>query len=125
MSNQSLYPVRSARSEMIEVHDHFVGNGTGTPTLPNSTGFARFIATVVRNSTGNFTLTFAKKYPTLKYPDAQCVGTTAGLSARFSAIDVTAGTATLITEVGSVATDPATTDSVYIQLSVRNSGRNR
>ena len=125
MANETFYPVRSARSELIEVYDNFVGNGSSAPTLPNSGKFAQEILTCTRTGTGAFTLTFKHKFPTLKFQRLSVMGTTAGLDARFLTLDVAAGTATLLCEVAGTATDPASTDLVYMHLAVRNSGRNK
>lgn len=124
MANRSTKPVQSLRDNVVMVHDKLVGNGTNDPTLPNASRFAKFVMTATRTGTGTFSLTFKNSFPELLDPDAKLVGTTAGLKARFSAIDVKAKTATLVTEVGAVATDPATTDTIYLNLTVRNSGRN-
>ena len=77
------------------------------------------------SATGVYLLTFRHKYPELKSVlGCEVVGTTDGLRGQFSAIDVAAGTATLELYVGSVKTVLATTDTLYINLLVRNSGSN-
>ena len=77
------------------------------------------------SATGIYLLTFRHLYPELKSViGCQVVGTTDGLRGQFSAIDVAAGTATLELYVGSTKTVLATTDTLYINLLVRNSGQN-
>lgn len=88
-------------------------------------GGGEVVTAAYASATGVFTLAFRKSYPELKSVlGVQVVGTTDGLRGQFSAIDVVAQTATLEMYVGSTKTDPATTDTIYINLLVRNSGSN-
>jgi hypothetical protein len=83
------------------------------------------IVTAVRSGAGIFALTFRHKYPQGAVPFSPgIVGTTTGLTAIFTAWDPAAGTATVKFSVGSVATDPATTDSIRFAFLVRNSNAN-
>jgi hypothetical protein len=105
------------------VYGRFVGNATSTGTLPATDNDD--IVSITRTGVGTHTMVWRHKYPgTVMFPDIKCLGTTAGLSGRFTALDMTAGTATILTEVGAVATDAATTDTVFIRLDVRNSNQN-
>jgi hypothetical protein len=124
MSNQRTYEKRTPQDQVIDLHDHFTGNTSSAPTLNTGYG-AEIFKTVSHSSTGTFAVTFKHTYPQLKGFHFGCLGTTVGLQARFSALDVTAGTATLVTEVGATPTDPATTDLIYLHLAVRNSGVNK
>lgn len=77
------------------------------------------------SATGTYDLTFRHSYPELKSVlGLEIVGDTAGLQARFTAIDVAAKTATIVFEVAGTATVLAATDTAYINLLVRNSGFN-
>lgn len=83
------------------------------------------ITAAAYSATGTYDLTFRHAYPELKsVVGIEIVGDTAGLQARFTAIDVAAKTATILFEVGATATVLAATDTVYINLLVRNSGFN-
>lgn len=123
MANANGYLIKTPKNEVWLVCAKMTGAGTSAMTNDEaSTMGMSWVSTIVRNSAGNFSLTFNKDYPELKCLNEPCVfGATAGLRARFSAIDVTAGTATLICEVGTTATDPATNDFVHISAWVRNS----
>jgi len=85
------------------------------------------ISSAVHTGTGLYTLTFRKKYPELKHVfQPHVFGTTDDLQCHVLTWDpVTAGTATIKLEVGTVATDPATTDFVHFAWVVRNSGQNK
>lgn len=83
------------------------------------------IVSATRTGTGAFDLVFAHAYPQFHGGARPLhLGTTAGLSCRFTAIDPDAMTASVQFEVGAVATDPAATDSFFFTLAYRNSGRN-
>ncbi len=122
MANRDSSLVRHGQHDVQIVTVRFVGNTTSTGTVPtvNNTD----LVSINRTGTGVHTMVFKHKFPALIGYSRAVVGTTAGLDARLTAIDVTAGTATITTEVGAVATDAATTDTVYLTLFVRNSGFN-
>lgn len=124
MANRShRQPEGSNLTRVATIYGRFVGNTTSTGTLPTTDNDD--LVSISRTGAGTHTMVWRHKYyGNVVFPDAQVVGTTAGLSARFSAIDMAAGTATLVTEVGATATDAATTDTVYIRIDVRNSGFN-
>jgi len=106
------------------VYGRFVGNTTSTGTLPTTDNDD--IVSITRTGTGTHTMVWRHKYPgNVMFPDIMCLGTTAGLQGRFTALDMAAGTATILTEVGAVATDAATTDTIYIRIDVRNSAKNQ
>lgn len=121
MGNRSHHPVEiGALSESKLLAGHFTGAGAADMVFK-----AGDIVSAVRTGTGVYNLTFRYKYPQKIYPfDPGVIGTTTGLGAIFSAWDPQAGTATVKFSVGSVATDPATTDDVFFLFLVRNSGRN-
>jgi hypothetical protein len=114
----------ASKSDVKIIYDKLVGNTTSDPTL-NSSSKGYFITTATRGSTGVFTLAFRRTYPELKHYDVSIVnGTTAYLRGTLTAIDVTAGTATLKTDVNGTLTDPGTSDVIYITLHCRKSGKN-
>jgi hypothetical protein len=123
--NKSTNVLRHRRPDMVYIDDHLVGGGAGNPSRPNAGKYAEFITSAVRTGAGTYDLKFKDSFPILKGVRFGIVGTTAGLQGRCTAIDVKAKTATIKTEVGAVATDLANTDSLYIHLAVRNSGKNQ
>jgi len=125
MSNHRHMPAWARRDQEVRFCDRFVGGGTGNPTLPMVAKNGAFIDTMVRTGVGTFTGTFRDSYPELCGLSWGIIGTTAGLDVRFTAIDLVAKTFALTTEVGAVATDVATTDTVYLTFNVRNSGQNQ
>lgn len=79
-----------------------------------------------RTGTGAHSFTMRKKYPELKALLMPTVwGTTAGLQCRILTFDVVAGSGTMQLEVGTVATDAASTDHIHLSWVVRNSGKNK
>lgn len=123
MANTGFFPVRSKRNEIIIEHGKLVGAAAASATV-ESGGYAPFVTAAVWSATGTYALTFARKYPSLKGLALEFVGATAGLQARFTAIDVAAGTAALLVEVAGTATDMAATDTLYLTFHMRNSGAN-
>ncbi|MGN6107235.1 MAG: hypothetical protein ACTHU0_19160 [Kofleriaceae bacterium] len=128
MANRTTYVVTHPKSEVQIITAKLQGGGAAANMVNAEAGNqgGGDVVSAVRTAAGKFTLTFRNKYPQLigGAPPLP-VGTTAGLVGKFGSIDVAAGTAALELYVGSTATDPATTDTVYIHLLVRNSGRNQ
>ena len=123
MAHRTTYPVDAVKSDCHIVTARIVGaGGTDDPTIPET---ASEIVSTNYTATGTYDLVFRHPYPELKSVlGLEIVGDTAGLQARFTAIDVAAKTATIVFEVAGTATVLATTDTCYINLLVRNSGRN-
>lgn len=122
MANRTTYPLDTVKSDCTLVTGMLVGAG-GTSNLV-VTG-SDDIVSATYSATGVYTIVFRHSYPELKSVlGCPVVGTTDGLFAMFSAIDITAKTATLEFYVGSTKTVLATTDTCYINLLARNSGRN-
>ncbi len=117
------HPLNTKKSDCILLTMKLVGAATADMTIPET---ASEIVSCTRSAAGIFALVFRDSYPALKSIVGLNFGPrgTDGLKASFSAIDVTAKTATLQIEVNTTDTDPATTDTLYINLLVRNSGRN-
>ncbi len=126
MSNRTYRPLKGhLKSEVILVTARFVGNTTSTGTIPSADN--PYITSINRTGAGTHTVVWSEKFAgTVLGPGPMsCIGTTAGLEPRFSALDAAAGTATVVTEVAGTATDAATTDTVYIGFWVRNSAKNQ
>lgn len=122
MANTGFFPVQAKRSDIKIEHGKLVGAAAASATVES--GYGPFITAAVWSATGTYALTFARKYPALKGFALEFVGATAGLQARFTAIDVAAGTAALLVEVAGTATDMAATDTLYATFHMRNSGAN-
>ncbi len=122
MANRTTYSLDAVKSDCHLVSAALVGAG-GTNDLvceENSD-----IVSAAYSSTGVYTVTFRHAYPELKsILGCPVAGTTDGLFAMFSAIDVAAKTATIEFYVGSTKTVLAATDTCYVNLLCRNSGRN-
>lgn len=127
MANRTTYPIVGVKSDEHLLTAELTGAGAATDMVnaeSENLGGGEVVSADY-SATGTFNLVFRHSYPQLKSVlGIEIVGTTAGLQGRFTAIDVAAKTATLLLEVGATATDPATTDTVYINLLVRNSGFN-
>ncbi len=122
MANRTHYSLDTVKSDAVLVTAKLVGAGTTLDLV--CTGHDDIVSAVY-SATGVYTVTFRHSYPELKSVVAcPVVGTTDGLFAMFSAIDVVAKTATIEFYVGSTKTVLATTDTCYVNLLVRNSGRN-
>ena len=112
------------KTDIVLVTCRFTGNTTSTGTLPTADN--PYVTSINRTGVGTHDIVFSQKFGgTVLGPASMgCVGTTAGLEPRFTALDASAGTATLKTEVGNTATDAATTDTVFFGFWVRNSAKN-
>lgn len=118
----------SVKDKMIVLTAKLTGNGTNALVNAESANLgAGEITPGARTGTGAHTLALnTVGYPELKAMGQPCVvGTTDGLQCKVLTWDVTAGTATIQLEVGTVATDAATTDAIHFTWIVRNSGRNK
>lgn len=124
MSNRSYRQFRGhLKTEVVLVTARFTGNTTSTGVIPTADN--PYITSINRTGTGTHTVVWREKFPgTVLDARVSTRGTTAGLQGRFTAIDMTAGTSTVITEVGATATDAATTDTVHLIIWVRNSPQN-
>lgn len=126
MAQRFGYQLTTPKNEVQLITAKLTGAGAANMVNAESANFGGGeVVSTARSGTGTFALTLRNSYPQLKGGmEPLVVGTTAGLRARFSAVDVQAKTATLVCEVGAVATDPATTDTIYIALLVRNTNAN-
>lgn len=112
--------VKCGKTETVFVHAKLKGAGVAALTKNEPFKLGSAVTSITRTGVGTHTIVFTDKYPQLLFPDVTVHGATAGLKGRFSAIDVAAGTATLVLEVGAIATDAAAGDDVYLELYVRN-----
>ncbi len=128
MANRAPYQhLMCLKSDMVVITAELTGGGAATSLVnaESANQGAGEVVSATYSATGVYTVVFRHKYPELKAaPICSFVGTTDGLTGMCSAIDVTAGTATLELYVGNTNTDLATTDTLYMTWIVRNSGRN-
>lgn len=126
MADRTTYVLKTPKSDTQLLTAQLTGGGAADMVNAESANMGGGeVVSAVRTGTGAFTITLRKKYPKLKAVQRPCVvGTTSGLDGRFLTFDPVAGTATIVFEVGTVATDPATTDTVYLAWVVRNSAFN-
>lgn len=128
MANRTHRPIETVKDKCVILTAKLTGGGAAT-SLVNAESANQGGGEVVSatySATGIYTVVFRHKYNELKAaPICSFVGTTDGLTGMCSAIDVTAGTATLEIYVGNTKTDLATTDTLYMTWVVRNSGRNQ
>jgi hypothetical protein len=124
MSNRTYRTFRGhLKTEVILVTARFTGNAGATGTIPTADN--PYITSITWTGTGTHTVVWREKFPgTVLDARVSVVGATAGLQGRFTALNMVAGTATVINEVGAVATNPAATDTVYLTIWVRNSPQN-
>lgn len=112
--------IAHAMSEVECLTSHMTGAGAADLVAVSGD-----VESADQTATGVFDLVFKHKYPQGLTPFSPgIVGTTTGLVAIYTAWDPAAGTATVKFSVGSVATNPATTDEIHFAFLVRNSGRN-
>lgn len=117
------HPIEGVRSKELLLTAKVTGGGAASNCTVDTNGEIESV--VYASATGKYTVTFRRTFPELKCaPVGVLVGTTDGLRASFSAIDIAAGTATMETWVGSTATDMATTDIMHFMWVVRDSGAN-
>lgn len=124
--NRTTHPVNTPRSSVVQIYANLIGGGAGDCTLSTQEALNGEIVSAARTGAGKYTVTFRYTYPELKQaPVFSFVGTTDGLVGQFASIDITTGTGAMEIYVGNTPTDLATTDTVYLQWSVRNSGKNK
>lgn len=127
MADRSTVPLKTPKTDVQLLTGVIKGAGAADATLPEAANMGGGeIVSAKHTATGEFDLVFRFGYPELKSLFRPAVlGTTAGLGVRFTAFDPAAKTAHIVCEVGAVATDPATTDTIHFQWLVRNSGFNK
>ena len=125
-ANRTVHDLATPRSNVQLLFANVGGGGAGDCTLSTAEGRNGEILSMVRTGAGKYTCTFRYAYPELKMaPVFSFVGTTDGLVGMCASIDVVNATAAVEVYVGSTPTDLATTDTMYVMWSVRNSGANK
>jgi hypothetical protein len=126
-ANRQTYPVATPRTDTQTLYAHFTGAAASDCTFDAQEALNGEITALTHSSTGVYAGTLRFVYPELKGApiiSSRAEGT-AGIFGKVTAIDVTAGTFTLKTYVGNTLTDLATTDTLDMTWSVRNSGKNK
>lgn len=125
--NRSVHDLECVRPDMQIITARLTGGGAAADLVNADSGHlgGGEVTSATYTATGKYTLALKYVYPELKVaPICSFVATTDGLVGQCSAIDITAGTASLEIYVGSTPTDMATTDTIYLTWIVRNSGKN-
>lgn len=127
MAHRTHHLLQCAKSDMVLLTAQITGGGAAANCVNAESANAGGgeVVSCTYSATGIYTIVFRHKYPELKFaPTFSFIGTTDGLNAQCTAVDVAAGTATIEVYVGSTKTDLATTDTMYMLWGVRNSGAN-
>lgn len=126
MAHRTHNPVETPRTEVKLLFANAIGGGSGNCTFSTAEGRNGEIVSMTRSSAGTYAVVFRHPYPELKKaPAFSFVGVTQNMNGRCSAIDVAAKTATFVFCIGGTPTDIPTTDTVYVEWTVRNSGKNQ
>ena len=125
--NRKESPVTAVKDKVVMLTAKLKGAGASALTNSESANMGGGeITPGARTGTGAHTLALNVTYPELKaMPVPNVIGTTDGLRCKVLTWDVVGGTATIQLEVGTVATDAATTDEIHFVWFVRNSGANK
>jgi hypothetical protein len=123
-------PLETPRSQVVDLFATLTGNGSGNLINADSgINGGGEITSGTHTGTGTYTIVFAKKWSQLvQQPSFSFMDATAsnilGFDGYTTAIDVTAGTATFVFAVGSVATDLPATTTVTVRWTVRPVSKN-
>ncbi len=119
MNASTKYPIAGGKTESVLVTARLTGAGAAALVASDASTFRGEIGTISRTSEGIYALTFANKHAQLLAVGAPTiVGSTAGRKARFTALDVAAGTATLRVEREGASTVPVWTTGVTVTTHV-------
>lgn len=111
----------SNKKQVYDIYGQFSVGASGAPTLASNIA----VKSVVRNSAGNYTITFTDAYfAFLMFQAAfkNSSGIEASPNVGIIAVSVTnPATINFVMSTGGVATDPASGDVVYFQATFNNS----
>lgn len=118
MANRNFQRRQALEKEVKDLYAKVTIGSSGAPTLVSPIG----IASIARNSAGNYTLTLQDKYMSLKFfrvtfldDDAQ------DMNAQVAAEDVaSAKTVQFVCRTGATATDPQSGQTLLIKLELKN-----
>lgn len=112
------------KSNEVLVHARLVGGGDGvTLTVDEPFEFGSAVSSVTRAGEGDYDIVFRDTFPQVVGVCTPAVisGTT-DRAVQWTALDVSAGTASILATTAGVAADLLTTESVFLVLIVRNTG---
>jgi hypothetical protein len=118
MANRSFNRKQSLEKEVKELYCSMTIGASGAPTLVDRYG----IASIVRNSAGDYTLTLQDNYVSLKFVEAIFLDDNAQ-DIRVQLKSETVSTTKQInffTLTGAVATDPQSGQKLYLKIEVKN-----
>lgn len=125
MANRRFYQFRlSLEPQVVDLYAHITFGAAGAPTLDAAQ--SRGIASVTRNSAGNYTIALQDNYNRLLIVKHVFVESTAPAApgmfvSNDSVVSATAPALTVVFNAAGTATDPATGDQVRLQISLKNS----
>lgn len=116
--------VRCFKTETILLHAKITGGGNAaTCTVNEPFEFGSIISSITRAGEGDYDIVFTEKFPQLVgLPMPGVVSGTTDRKVQWTAIDVAAGTASILATTAGLAADLETTEDVYLTLYVRNRG---
>lgn len=96
----------------------FAGGAVANPTIVSGVG----VTSIARTTAGNFTITLANKWPTMRSFKGVLLDSTArDYQFQVKADTITSGVVTFISRVGATATDLAEGSAVLIKMELKNS----
>jgi len=122
MANRDFKDVQSNYREVKDVYLKVAIGATGAPTIDT---FSGGYASIARNSAGDYTITMVDGYEDLVGFDVTLLSTTdTDLTFHLDAVGFpSAKTVGFRCQTAGTPTDPGSGDTLYIQLSLRNSSQ--
>jgi len=118
MANRTFQRMQALEKEIKNIYAKVTIGASGAPTLVSPVG----IASIARNSAGNYTLTLQDKYASLKFARVTFLDDAAqDMNAQILAEDVdSAKTVDFVCLTGATATDPQSGQTLLIKLELKN-----
>lgn len=115
LGDQVAFPARACAGDVVTCWAHVDIGATGAPTLSSSLSDPNI--SIVRNSTGNYTVTFPA-VPARAFPSIAIVTASPTIiSNAITAFSPTAGTLTFVCHnEAATATDPASGDDILVMI---------
>lgn len=120
MASRSFNRKQSLEKEIKEIYAKVAIGSSGAPTL--STVSTSGVASIVRNSAGNYTLTLQDKYISLKSVQISHLASSAQ-DLQFQLLSETVDstkTISFVCQTDATATDPASGTTLLIQINLKN-----
>ncbi len=118
MANRNFQRRQALESEVKDIYAKVTVGSSGAPTLVSPVG----VASIARNSAGNYTITLQDKYSSLKFFRVSFKASSAqDMNVQIIAEDVAAAkTVNFVCLTGASATDPASGQTMLIKLELKN-----